>query len=277
VSAGARERRIDRRALSQTAAGLTLSAIGAIYAIASSSGSGRRFEEHVRFASAGDLGAFADPAEFLLAVLLPAAAIAVVLLLAGRALRGDRCSRSAIAVFVVANAATQLLKRGLEAVDPLGGEALRHTAGAFPSGHATLAASTALAILVAAPGTRRWVAILALATVALVNVDLVLAGWHYPSDIASGTLVALACAAPATSMHVRRWAASAVAGGAACAVLGFAVLTDPRGLVAYGLGYVTAAIVAAGFVGWCSPRGIPARDPRAATRPSGHQTGRCVS
>ena len=91
-----------------------------------------------------------------------------------------------------ANIATQVVK--IAAAHPryqpiLGSDQLSGTA--FPSGHATAAMSLALAAVLVAPS--RWrpaTAIVGGAFALAVSIALVIQGWHYPSDVLGGFLVA---------------------------------------------------------------------------------------
>jgi membrane-associated phospholipid phosphatase len=97
---------------------------------------------------------------------------------------------AAVALIAAANVTTQLLKPLLGALDPTGGDSLRVVGGAFPSGHSTVAASLAAALVLASPRGLRPVAAAGGALyAAAVGVTLVLLGWHYPSDVAGAYLV----------------------------------------------------------------------------------------
>lgn len=102
---------------------------------------------------------------------------------------------AAVVLVVVANVSTQIAKPALALLDPTGTDKLRLAVGAFPSGHATVAASLALAaVLVAPPGWRALVAGAGAAYAAAMGVTLVLVGWHYPADVAGAYLLTAACA-----------------------------------------------------------------------------------
>jgi membrane-associated phospholipid phosphatase len=110
-------------------------------------------------------------------------------------LRG--CSRDAIAAVLVvagANVTTQLLKILL--AHPrvrlaIGGDPFQPNT--FPSGHTTAAASIAIAYAFVVPAALRN-ATLAMGTafVLAVGCSVVVIGWHYPSDVIGGLLVAAA-------------------------------------------------------------------------------------
>ncbi len=130
----------------------------------------------------------------------------------------------------------------LASTDPVGGEALRATEGAFPSGHATIALSLGLGLVVALPARARILGgIAAVAVAACVAVAVVALGWHYPSDVAGGFLVSLAGAAVVVAIaapdrpalagggSIRSsvaLASGAVAVAAAMGVAGLALLPD---------------------------------------------------
>ena len=105
---------------------------------------------------------------------------------------------AAAVVIAGANVTTQALKPLLGRLDPLGGDAERFSEGIFPSGHATVAMSLALALVIVVPATARPVAAVVAAVYAgAVGVGLLLLGWHFPSDVAGGFLVAGVWAAAA--------------------------------------------------------------------------------
>lgn len=92
-------------------------------------------------------------------------------------------------VLVGANVTAQQLKPWLGRVDA-SGASRSALPPSFPSGHATVAMSLALAAVIAAPRGLRLLAALAGALYATaVGVALVALGWHYPSDVAGGFLV----------------------------------------------------------------------------------------
>ena len=142
--------------------------------------------------AANAIASLCDPGPY---VLIGAAIIAVALL------RGaPRRAAAAALLLVGAAVTTQILKPllakarfdhdvvGLDhIIDPV------ISAPAFPSGHATAAMSLALATVIVAP--RAWRPLVAAggALFALtVGFTLVALGWHYPSDIVGGYLVATA-------------------------------------------------------------------------------------
>jgi membrane-associated phospholipid phosphatase len=94
-----------------------------------------------------------------------------------------------------ANVTTELLKPLLAAPRPvLPGES-PIAAASWPSGHATAAMSLALCALLAAPARLRpVVAALGAAFAVAVSYSFLTLGWHYPSDVFGGFLVATAWA-----------------------------------------------------------------------------------
>ncbi len=101
----------------------------------------------------------------------------------------------AVAIGVVAAAAvsSQILKAGLahSRFDPvLGSDQMN--AAAFPSGHATSVMALAVAALLISPRRLRpLVAAVAAACVLAVTASTLILGWHFPSDVLGGMLLAL--------------------------------------------------------------------------------------
>jgi membrane-associated phospholipid phosphatase len=130
----------------------------------------------------------ADPA--------PVAAMLAMLLVLGW-FGGRRRQAVAAAVAVAsANIATQCLK--LLFAHPRAQPLLAGSqvgAASFPSGHATAAMSIALAaVIVAPPRLRLTVAPIAAAYPLAVSSSILILGWHFPSDVLGGILVAAAFA-----------------------------------------------------------------------------------
>jgi membrane-associated phospholipid phosphatase len=203
----------------------------------------------------------ADPAPFLvLGALLTAVALVR---------RRPLMAAVVPVVLVAANATTQILKPALADPRVIELAGIDHPYPAsWPSGHATAAMSLALcAVLVAGPRWRALAAMLGTAYAVAVGYALVGAGWHLPSDVLGGYLVAAAYALlgatlltalerrPATSPAPGRPAAAlAVAGPALAAavvvgVAGLAVLArgpDPVDLAArHGIALIVGAGIAA--------------------------------
>jgi len=127
---------------------------------------------------------FGDPLP-LLAMLAVACAIA---LWRGKPLD----AAAAVTVVAGANLTTQLLKVAL--AHPRFQSVLGHDQlgpVAFPSGHATAAASIAIAFLFVVPhGWRPAVAAVGACFVAAVGCSVMVLAWHFPSDVLGGILVA---------------------------------------------------------------------------------------
>jgi membrane-associated phospholipid phosphatase len=99
---------------------------------------------------------------------------------------------AAIAVVVGANLTTQLLKVVLSHPrfqSAVGAEQLGEVP--FPSGHVTAVASIAIAFAFVVPRERRpLVAALGACAVLAVSCSVMVLGWHFPSDVLGGVLVA---------------------------------------------------------------------------------------
>lgn len=107
---------------------------------------------------------------------------------------------AAVVVLVGSNVTTQVLKYWVldrPHLGPTGAGSIN----TLPSGHTTVAASVAAAMLiVATPRLRPWVALLGAAYTAATGVSTLIGQWHRPSDVIAGVFVvlfwgALACAA----------------------------------------------------------------------------------
>ena len=161
-----------------------------------------------------------------------------------------------------ANVTTQALKPALARAHLFEGELARTLPGSFPSGHATLAMSLALALVLVAPAPWRPLAAVAGGVYAgLVGIGLVALGWHYPSDVAGGYLCAMSWAAAGAAVHswigapkieraarqlpTARMAGAAVAGALGLLVLVLAILERRPDIVFYGrahTGFFAAAV-----------------------------------
>lgn len=96
-----------------------------------------------------------------------------------------------VAVFVFANVSTQLLKLVLSHPRLQGALGASYPIEiSYPSGHTTGAVSIGFAIWVTAPPRwRGWAALFGLAYGAAVGLGVVLAGWHFVSDVIGAILV----------------------------------------------------------------------------------------
>lgn len=119
-------------------------------------------------------------------------AIAFIALARGRILLAG----AAILLVAGANLTTQLLKYGLERPE-LGVDLARAGAGnSLPSGHTTVAASVAVAlVLVLPPALRGAAALVGAGYAGLAGIATLSAGWHRPSDAVAAMLVVGAWAA----------------------------------------------------------------------------------
>lgn len=122
----------------------------------------------------------------VLSLLAATAAIGFIALLRRRI----ALAMAATGLIAGANVTTQLLKHGLPRPD-FGIDPDRVAVGnTLPSGHATVAASVAVAlVLVLPPRIRGWGAVLGAGYAALAGVATLSAGWHRPSDAAAAMLV----------------------------------------------------------------------------------------
>jgi membrane-associated phospholipid phosphatase len=116
------------------------------------------------------------------------AALAAIALLRGR----PRLALAVVLLLAATSVSSQLLK-ALLAYPRFGGvvDGGHVAPAAFPSGHATAAMSIALAgVLVAPPRARPPAAVLGLAFALGVGLCVVSLGWHFPSDVVGGYLLA---------------------------------------------------------------------------------------
>lgn len=148
-----------------------------------------------------------------------------------------------VAILLGSNVTTQLLKPLLAEPRPLAALAGLPVpaSGSWPSGHATAAMALALScVLAASPRWRPLTAVLGGGFSILVSYSFLTLGWHYPSDVLGGFLVAaiwtlLAVAAvftanahrpqAATSEFVQRLSIREALGPPSAAVLGAIVLS----------------------------------------------------
>lgn len=168
---------------------VSLAALVALYLVAVQTGIGQRIDN----APLGSLNPELNPVVFdttedllhtidVSSLAILGAGIALLALLRGRL----AAAASALALVVGANVTTQILKASLERPELTAPT----PEGSFPSGHATVAMSLALAlILVASPETRPLAAALGGGYAAAVGVAVVLLDWHRPSDVIGAYLV----------------------------------------------------------------------------------------
>jgi membrane-associated phospholipid phosphatase len=197
---------------------------------------------------ATDLSELFNPAPF--------AVLAVAVVAIGVARGRVRAAACAGAAMLAANVTTQLLKDALPSVRPSVPGALVGD-HAWPSGHATAAMSLALALVLVSPPRLRPAATAAGGLVAVaVAYAVLLLGWHYPSDVVGGYLVATGWTCVAAAVALRRPAAapvrvraalgpSAVAGGVLLLALAVLVAVRPAAVSAYASDHTTFAVGAA--------------------------------
>ena len=134
---------------------------------------------------AGHIARLCSPSPWIYFAALP--------VLVALARRRPRLAAAVAAILIGANVTTQLLKPLL--AEPrahwlLSGEQVVSPAS-WPSGHATAAMSLALtSVLAAPPRVRPLVAALGAAFAVAVSYSFLTLGWHYPSDVFGGFLVA---------------------------------------------------------------------------------------
>lgn len=106
--------------------------------------------------------------------------------------------RLALGVVVVV-LGTAVIVEVLKAVLPrpdFGIDPPSESANSLPSGHASIGVALALALVMVVPvGWRRWAGALGGAGAAFIAAGVIVAGWHRPSDVMSGVLLAVAVAA----------------------------------------------------------------------------------
>jgi len=117
-----------------------------------------------------------------------ASALAAFALVRGR----PRSAALVIVLMALTSVSSQLLKALLAYPRPAGDTNLSNVAPeAFPSGHATAAMSLAIALVIVVPARLRALAAVLGAGFALsVSLSVVALGWHFPSDVAGGFLLA---------------------------------------------------------------------------------------
>jgi membrane-associated phospholipid phosphatase len=184
-----------------------------------------------------------DPQRYVFLVAIPI----VVALLRGR----PRVAATLAVIIVGANETTQLLKPLLAAPrDYVSWQPI--TVASWPSGHATAAMSLALCAVIAAPARRRPAVAAAMAAFAIaVSYSFLELGWHYPSDVIGGFLVAatwsmLAVAGLSLYEWRRGWGAPETAGPAAhAATVSIAEALTPVAALLFGATVLVALIVVA--------------------------------
>lgn len=132
-------------------------------------------------------------AEVLLNVVSVASAAVAILVVVGVAVARRRPATAVAAIVVVAgaNATTQLLKKIVLERPALGEESWWQNS--LPSGHTTIVASLAFAMLIAVPlAWRNITTWLGAGFTVAIGVSTIMTGWHRPSDVVAALLVATA-------------------------------------------------------------------------------------
>jgi membrane-associated phospholipid phosphatase len=123
----------------------------------------------------------------------PTVGVVGVLLAAIALLRGrPRVALGVIALLAVTSVSSQILKAVLAYPRFAGQTGAAHvTPAAFPSGHSTAVMTLAIAtVMVVPPRMRALAAVVGGGLALTVGISVVLRGWHFPSDVAGGFLLA---------------------------------------------------------------------------------------
>jgi membrane-associated phospholipid phosphatase len=123
---------------------------------------------------------------------MPYAVLAALVVTMAAGARGTRGALVITAMLVVPNLFTQLLKHATATNrDVLISTPTHIGEASWPSGHSTAAMALALCAILAAPaGFRALAAIAGLGLAFGVGLAVVMIGWHYPSDVLGGYLIA---------------------------------------------------------------------------------------
>jgi membrane-associated phospholipid phosphatase len=253
-------------------AGISLALLALIWSLAFHTGLGRHADQAIFNGFAGLQRPRVDGLAMFVARLcnpLPFVALAGAIVAVALARRRRRIALAVAVVLVGANATTELLKPLLAAPRAhwLLSTVATPATGSWPSGHATAAMSLALALVLAVPARRRPVAVALGALFAVaVSYSFLTLGWHYPSDVLGGFLVAViwiqlavagvvladarqACLPAPSARHsvalraALAPSAAAVAGVAAIAVL--VALWRPDKVIGYATGHAAFIVGAA--------------------------------
>jgi len=168
----------------------SLAGLAAVVAVFLSTAAGQRVDETALQGARIGRGHLIEGALTMLglvSVVGLALATATVAVIAFSRRRGD-LALAAVALVVGANMTTQVLKHGVLDRPDLGIDTL--TLNSLPSGHSTVAASVAVALVLVVPARLRGpLALFSTGTAALTGVATLAAGWHRPSDVVAGYLV----------------------------------------------------------------------------------------
>ncbi len=206
------ERVTARRTLFPLLAALACAVLAAlVWALAFHTGAGHRADaallQRVAEASGGSLDSLAGGVA-VLCNLIPYALLATIVTALAYGTHGGRGALVVAAVLVIPNAVTQVLKRvtATDRTDLVPFAVREVDPASWPSGHATAAMALALCAVLAAPaGWRAACGLLGLGLAAGVGLSVVMLGWHFPSDVAGGYLVAAAGACVGAAALPRAW------------------------------------------------------------------------
>jgi membrane-associated phospholipid phosphatase len=136
----------------------------------------------------------ASSRQLLALVSVPNIAIGLLVIVAvGLLCRRPRAAVRAVAVVVLANVLTQVLKYAILTRPDLASDSAANT---FPSGHTVAYTSFVVGLLIVIPGVLRAVAsVLGAVLVSVVSFQLLAFGWHRASDVIGGLLLVLALVA----------------------------------------------------------------------------------
>lgn len=208
-------------ALCLLGAGICTGALALLARAAVGTARGQRLDQLVLTAAQADTSAISRVVFPVLNTVTVPIVLALLALGAAVALIRRRYGTLAQMIVLVggATASTQILKHLLLDRATLA-EAIEQTPNSFPSGHTTLAASVALALVLATPPhLRGLVALIGTFWAAGAGVGTMAGGWHRPSDVLGALLVTGAWA-------LLVLAAGALLGGAGSARSGSAALED---------------------------------------------------
>jgi membrane-associated phospholipid phosphatase len=178
-------------------AGISLALLALIWLLAFHTGLGHHADQSIFKGFAGLRRPRVDGVARFVARLcnpLPFLVLGAAVVAVAAARRRRRIALAVAVLLIGANATTELLKPLLAEprAHSLLGTIAAPAAGSWPSGHATAAMSLALGLVLAAPARRRPMAgALGALFAVCVSYSFLTLGWHYPSDVLGGFLVAV--------------------------------------------------------------------------------------
>ena len=189
----------DRGTVAALAVLACVAALGivAIHMFAVGTATGQRWDaDAARIGAGGGATAAWEATERLLETISVAslAMLGVGIMLIALVRRRPWLAVGAGVIVVGANVSTQVVKAAIDRPDLIAGGP--PDPGAFPSGHATVAMSLAMALVLVSPPLVRWTAALAgCAYAGGVGIAVIALGWHRPSEVLGAYLMAVAWAA----------------------------------------------------------------------------------